>query len=285
MSEATLSEALACSGRGWSVIPLHFPLEAQGCSCRAPACPSVGKHPANPKGLLGAGRDPALLQRWFGTSCCNLGVVTGAVSGLVVLDIDPQHGGDASLGALETRHGKLPSTVEVLTGGGGRHLYFAHPGGRVANSAGKLGPGLDVRGDGGYVVAPPSLHRSGRSYAWEQSSLPGEVALAALPGWLLELLQPPPTPSAPAVRVQAGSRWAQLVAAGAQEGARNESLAALVGHLFRNYRGHPRLAAELAMLWNAHRCQPPLPDDEALRTISSIWARESVRRGQRGARG
>ena len=92
---------------------------------------------------------------WFSEwSEAGIGIVTGAVSGLVVLDIDPRHGGDGSLGRLEQHYERLPATVECRSGGGGRHLYFAHPGGLVRNKVG-LAPGVDLRGDGGYVVAPP----------------------------------------------------------------------------------------------------------------------------------
>jgi Bifunctional DNA primase/polymerase, N-terminal len=90
-----------------------------------------------------------------------VGIVTGEISNLVVLDFDPQHDGNASIERLERQIAPLPVTVEVTTGGGGRHLYFAHPGGLVRNRAG-LAQGVDVRGDGGYIVAPPSVHPSGR---------------------------------------------------------------------------------------------------------------------------
>jgi Bifunctional DNA primase/polymerase, N-terminal/CHC2 zinc finger len=111
-----------------------------------------------------------------------LGIVTGQISGLVVLDVDPRNGGDETLVELERQHGPLPATVEVLTGGGGRHAYFRHPGGQVAPA--KVGPGLDLLGDGSLVIAPPSIHPSGQPYAWELSSEPGTVALAELPAWL-----------------------------------------------------------------------------------------------------
>src|SRR5207247_8069460 len=89
-------------------------------------------------------------------------------------------------------HGPLPDTPHVLTGGGGTHIYLAHPGSTVACSAGKLGPGLDVRGGGGYVVAPPSLHISGHPYAWEIGFGPDEIGLAAAPSWLLDLMTAKP---------------------------------------------------------------------------------------------
>lgn len=101
----------------------------------------------------------------------NIGIVTGEISNLIVLDIDPKHGGDAALGRLEQRFGPLSATVEAVTGGDGRHLYFAHPGGLTRNRAG-LAQGIDLRGDGGYIVAPPSIHPTGRPYSW----IPGRGA-------------------------------------------------------------------------------------------------------------
>ena len=82
-----------------------------------------------------------------------MGIVTDAVSGLVVLDVDPRHGCEESLKNLEREHGPLPRTLEAMTGGGGRHIYFAHPGGSVRNRVG-ITPGIDLRGDGGCIVAP-----------------------------------------------------------------------------------------------------------------------------------
>src|SRR5262249_45455467 len=114
------------------------------------------------------------------------------VSGIVVLDIDPRNGGDDTLDELEAEHGKLPQTVEVITGGGGRHLYFQHPGGKlVGKLVAKLGNGIDVQADGKYVVAPPSIHESGERYVFEASSGPDDVEVAALPEWLEELLTSP----------------------------------------------------------------------------------------------
>lgn len=101
------------------------------------------------------------VQAWL--SCwreAGIGIVTGSISGIVMLDIDPRHGGDTSLKSLERQHNPMPMTGECRSGGGGRHLYFAHPGGVVRNKVG-LAAGADLRGDAGYVVAPPSIHASG----------------------------------------------------------------------------------------------------------------------------
>jgi len=128
----------------------------------------VGKHPRTEHGLKDATIDEATIfgwwRRWPGA---NVGIVTGMASGLLVLDIDPRHGGVESLALLEREHGSLPETAEVSTGGGGRHILFLHPGFRVKNRANMM-PGVDVRGDDGYIVAPPSLHASGRRYEWRR---------------------------------------------------------------------------------------------------------------------
>ncbi len=172
---ATLAAARAYAALGWSVIPV----EARG---KRPGLPwlEFQKRRAS----------PAEIDDWFThRRDANVGVVTGAISGIVVLDVDADHSGIASLQRLAIEYGPLPVTVEARTGGGGRHLYFAHPGVTIANRVG-LFPGIDVRGDGGCIVTPPSLHASGRHYTWAGGRGPNEVAVAALPAWLRDVLQP-----------------------------------------------------------------------------------------------
>ena len=122
---------------------------------------------------------------WMQTPEANLAVATGADAGVVALDVDPRHGGDDSLKALEGKHGPLPATVESATGGGGRHLLFQHPGGRVRNSSGKISRGLDIKSDGGYIVLPPSVHPdTGALYEWVHE--PGTTPYADPPSWMIE---------------------------------------------------------------------------------------------------
>jgi hypothetical protein len=244
-----LAAARACLARGWSVIPLR----------RQEKRPAVRWQEIQQRRPT-----EAELARWFARwPDANLGIVTGAVSGLVVLDVDPKHGGDDSLAALERAHGRLPETCEALTGGGGRHLYFAHPGGVVHNRA-ALAPGIDLRGDGGYVVAPPSLHPSGRDYVWEVSRDPDEVPPAPMPRWLLQLATGPGERGGHPL-----THWRRLVREGVAEGARNSSIASLTGHLL--WHGvDPEVALDLLLCWNAERCRPPLDADEVARTVESI---------------
>ena len=116
--------------------------------------------------------------QWAANDTLNAGIVTGAVSGLIVLDLD-----NAEAIAEAAKRG-LPETVTVQTGKG-RHVYFRHTGEQVPNRAG-LFPGADLRGDGGYVVAPGSIHPSGAVYQWLAS--PETMPLAPPPAWLLALI-------------------------------------------------------------------------------------------------
>jgi hypothetical protein len=194
----------------------------------------------------------------------NLAIVTGRVSGLVVLDVDPRHGGLASLEHWEQERGELPHTLEVLTGGGGRHLYFSHPGGELRNRVG-LAPGIDLRGDGGIVVAPPSVHPSGGRYRWLPGHAPDECTAAPLPAWLLELARSP----SPGATGSGDGGWGQRASEIVREGERNQTIASFTGYLL--WHGlEPSVARELLLSWNRTHCRPPLSDDEVARTVESI---------------
>jgi Bifunctional DNA primase/polymerase, N-terminal/Primase C terminal 1 (PriCT-1) len=255
----------------WAIFPLHTPA-GDGCSCRKPGCENVGKHPRTANGLKDATADPELLLKWWSMwPQANVGVRTGAESGIVILDVDPCRGGDDALHGLERAHGALPATIEALTGGGGRHIYFKHPGQEIRNSADKLGPGLDIRGDGGYVVAPPSIHASGRAYCWAVDSGPDDVELAELPGWLAQRLKQHSNGHAHPLE-----DWRELAANGVAEGARNERAAQLTGHLLA--RGvDPFVTLELLLAWDAQRNRPPLGGDVIARTVRSIARREATK--------
>jgi hypothetical protein len=241
--------ALRCAGRGWSVIPIE----------------AGGKRPivawqAFQQRIARDDEIEAWYRRW---PRANVGIVTGAVSGIVVLDVDPGHGGADSLTEIEATHARLPPTVEAVTGGGGRHLYFLHPRGTVRNKVG-LAPGIDVRADGGCVVAPPSLHPGGRRYAWRSGRSPDEQTLAPLPAWLHALILDG--------GVRTGhplAHWRELARDGVREGRRNNAIASFAGHLL--WHGvDPEVALELLLAWNCARCAPPLPDDEVVRAVESI---------------
>lgn len=239
--QALLNTALDYARRGWPVLPIHT-MRDEHCSCGNGECKSPGKHPLNAHGVSEATTDEVTIRKWWRTwPDANIGIATGARSGLVVLDVDPDKGGDHSLYELASEHGNghLPDTVEVMTGGGGRHIFFAHPGNGVSirNIAQLAGlPALDVRGDGGYIVAPESLHASGHWYLWEVSSHPDDVPLAPLPEWLLELVRKPerqdarllalprPGGDGPHTYAQAALENELATLANTPEGARNDRL-------------------------------------------------------------
>jgi Bifunctional DNA primase/polymerase, N-terminal len=164
-----LEAALGYLKRGWAVVPA-------GERTKRPIVPWQAYQHRMPS----EAEVTAWFERW---PRANLAVICGAISGIVVVDIDPKNDGDRSLAALETRHGPLPATIESMTGGGGRHVCFAHSGREVRNRVG-LAPGIDLRGDGGCIIVPPSVHPSGKRYRWKAGRAPGQVGLAALPVWL-----------------------------------------------------------------------------------------------------
>jgi Bifunctional DNA primase/polymerase, N-terminal/Primase C terminal 1 (PriCT-1) len=246
-SGLSLKAALDYYRLGWSVIPVE----------------PRGKHPLIAWKVFQYRRAevPEIAEWLRHWPDANIAVVTGVISGLVVLDLDPRHGAEASLERLRHEHGALPDTVEATTGGGGRHLYFAHPGEITSNRVG-LAPGIDLRGDGGYVVAPPSVHPNGEPYRWLRA--PEVLQPAALPPWLLRL----PLGTGP-TRGHPPSHWRDLIRDGVGEGRRNISVASLAGYLL-HHGIDPEVVAELLLGWNQARCRPPLDDAEVLRTVDSI---------------
>ena len=250
---ALLDAALRYASRGWPALP----------------CRPRGKVPCTKHGLKDATRDRGLIEAWWAQwSDANVAVRTGRVSGLVVLDVDGDDG-TTSLRTLGRAHGPLPRTATVVTPRGGQHFYFAHPGVPVPSSAGKLGIGLDVRGEGGYVIAPPSIGTGGRRYEPDE-----RAPIAPMPAWLLERL---PDRNGDGRERMPASEWLGMLRNGVPEGQRNDHLARFVGHLLRRYVSVD-LVAELTHLVNVHRCQPPLPRDEVDRIIDSIAEREANRR-------
>jgi DNA-binding transcriptional ArsR family regulator len=204
------------------------------------------KAPATGDGLKSATCNPATVRAWWERwPNANVAIRTGEPAGLVVLDVDTQHGGAGTLGKLEREHGLLPVTAKTLTGGGGSHYLFRHPGEELRNSAGKLGPGLDVRGDGGYIVAPPSVHENGRVYKWLRAL---ERGIADPPTWLLE-------------DPRQNGRAAEPVDELIPEGRRRQALLSLAGSMRRRGMDDVELLAALNAV-NERRCSPPLPTGE-----------------------
>ena len=251
-SISLVEQALAYLDRGWSVIPLR-PRD------KTPLITWREYQERLPT------RDE--VQSWW--ACwpnANVGVVTGGVSGIVVLDLDGEEGEE------EVRRRGVPRTPTVMTGKGW-HLYFAHPGFEVRNFARKA-PGLDLRGDGGYVVAPPSVHPSGAVYRWEAN--PHEVPLAPLPDWLLKLVRRPG--AMPAREGGGGERdgrfWLERALARAEPGTRNDTGLWLALQLRDD--GLTAAEAEPIMREYARRApngDHPYTEREALATLEQVYRR------------
>lgn len=215
--------------------------------------------------------DEAQVRQWWARwPQANVAVVTGAVSGIVVLDLD--HGHADGVDGLESvrRHGRvLPETPCVRTPSGGLHCYFRHPGAPVPNGAGLL-PGVDLRGDGGYVVAPPSVTPAG---VYEPLPQTRGVKMAPAPDWTLRR---GPEPKA----ATAAGEWAQLWGEQCAQGGRNATAAKLAGHLAAHGVGEDE-AQVLVAMWAERRCDPPLDAAEVERTVTSVYRTDGRRHPER----
>lgn len=248
----------------WRVFPLHTMADGR-CTCGKAICDDAAKHPRTLHGLLDATSDQEQIAEWATHwPDANIGVATGQKSGFIALDIDPRHGGDDNLAELEREHGKLPGTVVSLTGGGGKHYLFLWPGEYVKSRQGDTAilPGVEIKGDGGYIVAPPSLHQSGQRYEWELSSRPGDVAIAPLPLWLLELLRGENKSNG---RECLDEEPIKLI----YEGARNVRLTSLAGTMRRRGMSEAAIRAALLVV-NGESCVPPVSDSEVERIAHSV---------------
>jgi putative DNA primase/helicase len=237
----TTTAAVSYRRVGWSPIPIKGRSKQTALSQLAPYL----SRPATKEEL----------RSW---SWPGVGIVTGPVSGLLVLDVDGQEG-EAEL----KRHGH-PLTPMVRTPSGGLHLYFKHPDTEIRTGIGVV-PGLDVKASGGYVVAPPSEGVGGKSYEWIIS--PDEAQLADPPEWLLDLLERPQK-SGPAPPVS------EKIPAGQ----RNQELASLAGTMRRRGAEYEEIRAALDVM-NRRRCDPPLEAEEVEKIARSISRYEPSENG------
>lgn len=195
--------ALGLARSGWLVFPLHHHVVEGRCSCGDKLCiwphnKTAAKHPRTAHGKDDATSDPAQVMAWWGKwPEANIGLITGG--GMFVVDVDGEEGWEF----LKARG--VPETLSVRTGRG-MHLYLFAPEGVCVRNRAKVGPELDVRGDGGYVLAPPSGHASGETYKWVDEAVP----IADAPEWLVELVrerpyEAPERPATPTLRTPEGT--------------------------------------------------------------------------------
>lgn len=198
-----LDIALDYARNGWPV----FPLQPRSKT------PFAGSHAKND----GTTDLDAVRAMWTGRRLAT--IAARVPDALVVLDVDPYHGGEETLATIEAEHGTLPTTLAQITGSGGRHLFFTHPGGRL-HAPPCFSPGVDLRvGGRHYVVLPPSLHASGRRYSWVEPF----AEVAPCPAWLVARLRPPAPAIRPRLRLvgrglrpgdefEARTTWAEILA-------------------------------------------------------------------------
>lgn len=204
-SNPTRDAAARYAARGFRVIPLHrVGGTMQVCSCKKVAkCPTPGKHPVQLDWQKAEPMTAAEMDRRFGGERpYNIGIATGPDSGIFVVDIDPKGGGYDSMQALAAEHGRdWAAGYRVRTGSGGVHLYFTYPDFELGNKAGTvLGKGIDIRGLGGQVVAPPSSTDKG-PYVLQK-----DVEIGPAPDWMLDLLRPKERKAPPEITPEQAER-------------------------------------------------------------------------------
>ena len=231
--------------RGWAVFP---------CG---------GKIPKTKHGFKDATRSLEEAERIF-IPGDNIGIATGQMSGIFVVDVDVKNGakGLESLLELEDTYGKLTDTVEAITPSSGRHIYFRCPAGREIKSRNGFMPGIDIKADGGYVIAPLSMIE-GRPYQWEKGCSPEDVEIAQAPGWLINLLLQHAQEQETRITLK---DWGEE----AKEGGRNNALTRMAGSLLAKGRMQPSDAFPMLLAWNETHCKPPLAIDEVQGILQSI---------------
>jgi hypothetical protein len=251
--EDTVRQALAYAARGWPVLPVHSVRADGRCTCSRAACTTPGKHPRTRQGVHDATSNEHIIRDWWHHwPDANIGIAVPA--GLLVLDVDGPEGRESLQGL------SLPPTIMAETGGGGLHYWYRLPAGvRVENTV-RLAPGLDVRTKGCYVVAPPSVHRSGARYRWADCCAPEDVTIADAPAWLLDLLATH-TRARPPLRL----RDDELI----PKGRRNNYLASLGGRCRDCGLTRHEITAVLLQV-DKERCAPSLGTAEVHRVARSM---------------
>lgn len=240
VNDVVLRWALQYRELGWAVFPL-------GYKSKVPL--------KNSHGFKDATKDADRIEEMFGSAKepLNISIATGDISGLLVLDIDPRHGGDKSLGKLEEKYGPLPKTCCVETGGGGMHYYFPlPPDTTVKSSAGIVAEGIDVRATKGHVVAPPSIHPSGNPYKWcnrDITTIP-DINLPDIPAWLLERISTKSTTLMIGDQVDTG----QII----RKGTRDETLFHVHAKFLVLQGHHGKSLFRALYKINQEQCHPPL---------------------------
>lgn len=242
-----------------------------------------GKNPLTKNGYKDATRNIKQINEWWDKHPdASIGIPTGKINGFFVLDVDIKRNeygyivvnGFETLETLNTKYGDLPDTVIQKSGSGdGNHFLFKYYNG--IKNAGNILHGLDIRGDGGYIVAAPSIHESGNKYEWELSSHPEDTEIAEAPQWLIDIVKKTKGQDKK-YKAKPVTEYLRILQ-GVDDGERNNSLMTLIGHLLaRNI--HYAEAFEIVHMWNENRVNPPLPADKVTTAFNNIMRRETEKR-------
>lgn len=264
-----VSFALGYAKRGLKVFPCYEPIYGV-CTCGNPDCGSPGKHPRTEHGVKDASADPAQIRKWWTEwPLANIGI---SCEGLIVIDVDAGKQGFVSLEKLETEFGKLPDTWTADTGGGGQHYFYRRNGHSVKNGV-ALRPGVDLRTNGGYVIAAPSIHVTGKRYAWSSESARN---LAEFPADWIPLFD---------TGTSSGKERFDTAAAlaGVPEGQRDVAVWKLACKL-RNADVPIAEAVEL-VLKAAGSCKPPFPADQAREKVERAYRTYQPKQAEPGSAG
>jgi hypothetical protein len=256
---SNIQAALGYAREGIKVFPLCWPDKNGNCSCgKNHAGRDVGKVPLTNHGLNDGTAEEITIRNWWTQNPnANIGLVCGRGSGVFVVDVDAKAGGIESLAALESKYEKL-DTRKILTGGGGFHFYFKYPNAVEIRNKPNIGgySGIETRGAGGYVVAPPSLHRSGKRYQTD-----GHTECKDAPDWLIEMINAPKQNS----NTFSNPPASQTI----PEGTRNNTLTSLAGSMRRQNFPETAIYAALSET-NKKQCSPPLDDSEVQQIVRSV---------------
>lgn len=266
------SAALSYASHDIPVFPLHE-VDATGkCSCREGAsCESPGKHPRIKKNLVRATTDKVQIHTWWERwPNANIAILTGHVSRLVSFDMDTYKPGAMTPDDVEEKLGKLPDTRTISTGSDGLQMYYLIPEGEILKGIPEngLGPGLCVKANGGYVVAPPSRTKG----AYETTK---HCAIADAPDWLLKALRnhsrrdSKPVASSNFSARSRGERITVQADGPIKEGIRNNTLTKYGGRL-RAWGYEEKEILEILRQINEQRCSPPLSDREVAGIAQSV---------------
>ena len=259
-----LTAALDYARKNFQVFPLHSVDDHGECTCGSQDCEKPGKHPRIRYGFKRATSEESHLIRWWTKwPDANIGIRTG--NGLFVIDVDEDEGED-SLRELLDKCGTLPESWECLTGRG-RHIYLLSPTDRyIKSSTSKIGNKLDVRCEGGYVVAPPSRHFLGNNYEWECSSHPEDIPMAEAPEWLIQLACTRKRP-----KPNQDGRWGSSFKPILRVGERNDTLFREACHL-RDLGLDRERSEHYIRLRNRCDCLLPLTDREVDKLLRSAFS-------------